>query len=351
MRSQYQTKKDLLWMVAGFAAAIFMGDYALSQIRVPVEYGSTNECLIKMDLYHKTEPVADIIFLGSSYCEYGINAADIDCYVESLTGDHITSLNLCTSAASMHTQYLMIRRIIESGRHPKTVYLESIPRGTVGNEYSWLRSGLRAMGDYRDIPTTFIVNTDFIQQGLLAAMFRSYPKWLDVQLATKRVITGAPFHRAFKTTYDHRGWAQRTEIFHNTATITHELCEQYKKSYFAENAYRKVNAQALRKTVALLRQNDIEVKLLEMPIHPQACDFLHAGKNAEYQSFVNPLVIELDLELVSSDSMLVNERDFFDLEHLNATKSDKLTRWLVQNVSGAARTRFASYLEPIPKPD
>lgn len=343
MRNQYKAKTDLLWMIAGFTAAIFMGDYTLSRIHVPIVYGSTNECLNKLDLYHQTDPTADIIFLGSSYGEYGINVADIDCYVESLTGYNVTSLNLCTSAASMHTQYLMIRRIIESGRHPKMVYIESMPQGTVGNEYPWLRSGLRAMGDYRDIPTTFIVNSDLIQVGLLAAMFRSYSQWTDIQLATQRLISGAPLHPKTKTTYDHRGWAQRTHISRYTPAITQEQYERNKEYSFGKEAYCKVNMEALRKAVALLRHNEIEVKLLEMPIHPQTFGFLHTRKNVDYLKFVNQVVNDFDLELLSPDPRLFHEQDFFDLRHLKATESDKLARWLAQNVSGVSRTQLTSY--------
>jgi len=343
MLNRLKTKTDISWMIAGFVASIFMADYTLSRIRVPVQYGSTNECLKKLDLYNQTYPVPDVIFLGSSYGEYGINVVDIDCHVESLTGHHITSLNLCTSSASLHTQYLMIRRIIDSGRHPKIVFIESIPRGTVGYEYPWLRSGIKAMGDYRDIPTTLILNFALIKEGLLAAMFRSYPKWLDIQLATKRIISGAPRNPLQKTTYDHRGWAQRIQAFHYTATISPELYEEYKKSYFTEEAYCKVNTEALRKTVALLRQNMIEVKLLEMPIHPHANDFIHPGKNVDYRNFVNQMVIELDLELVILDPILINEQDFFDMEHMKTTESYKLTHLLAQNISGIVRTQLTSY--------
>ncbi|MDO8629588.1 MAG: hypothetical protein Q7R41_03785, partial [Phycisphaerales bacterium] len=146
------TKLRFLLTLLGFASTFLLGDQILARLRLPYVYGTRNLSRSAWELFDRSPGPFDVVYLGCSYEWYGISPRAVDAEVARLGGMEVRSLNLSSSVASMVTNYLLARRIAESGRLPKLIYLDISPVATDVSQRNWLRHGLRALGEVRDLP-------------------------------------------------------------------------------------------------------------------------------------------------------------------------------------------------------
>ena len=139
-------------MVLGFFCTFLAGDFLLARLRLPPVSGGQSECRRKWERFARLSTVPDVAFLGCSFEWCGISPDTVDHEVARLTGLSITSVNLAAAQASLVTQSLLVRRMVESGRLPKVVYLGVGPLAADDSRHDWLATGLTVLGDTRDLP-------------------------------------------------------------------------------------------------------------------------------------------------------------------------------------------------------
>ncbi len=334
-QTNQSTKLRSLLSLLGFAITFLLGDQFLARLRLPYVYGTRNQCRSAWDQFEQSPGAFDVIYLGCSYEWYGISPRDVDAEIARLGGGTIRSFNLSSSAASMVTNYLVARRIVESGRLPRLLYLDISPIASDVTQHNWLRHGLRAMGEFRDLPVAASVGTDVALETLLNAAFRSYYRWDDAGIAVGRIVLAAPVNPALKMRFDDRGWAEWTGGARalrrpDSSPTELETTDQHNSGQALD-----VNAVALRRGVELLTAAGVEVRLLEMPLATIARPDERHENNSSYLEWKRKATAGLSVAVVTAPKGVVTDSDFYDPGHLNAEGARKFSRWLARDVASA----------------
>jgi len=321
-------------MAVGFVAVLYAGDRVLSRLHLPDIYGTRNGCRLAWDRFEQSKGPYNVVYLGCSYEWYGISPRVVDAQASRLSGMDVRSLNLSSSAASMVTNYLLARRIVESGRLPKVVYLDVSPDATDVSQRNWLRHGLRALGDIRDLPVAASVGRDVIVETLLSATFSSYCRWDDMGIAAGRVVLAAPVHPTLKMRFDDRGWAEWIGGKRELPAFAPSILDAPASNRGSWGTPRSgdPNAVALRRTIEMLQAAGVTVRLLEMPMASVAPPWDRHDRNHAYRAFVNAAIEGLDVRIVRPPAEAVVDADFFDPIHLNPEGAAKFSRWLADDV-------------------
>jgi len=328
------------WIALGFFIALVAGDRLLARVKLPRVYGSTNECRWKCELYESAPRTPDVVFIGSSYEFYGVRPDIIDAEAGALLGREVFSLNLASSAASLLTESLTVRRMLAAGRAPQVAYLGVSPRGAATTRREWLVWGMRGLGDARDLPLTVVADGDMLWESLRMAAFRSNFQFQDVRLMTLNVLVGAPLVPVMKTEHDNRGWARwiggdRRDL--PAWDVTRGLSAMGVDG--AALAADNINGRALRRAVDDLRRAGVVVRLLEMPVAGSAAPPGMDSQQSAYAAFLDALTRETGLDVLRPPPGLVPDEHFFDHLHLGPDGAALLSRWLAVDV---ARTLGAS---------
>lgn len=320
-------------MFTGFILILLAGDAILSRIPWPDLYGSRNLSQATWERFARSPESFDVLYLGCSYEWYGINPRVVDAEVARLGGPPLKSLNLSSSAASIVTNYLLTRRVVESGRLPRVVYLDISPNATDVAQRNWVRHGLRSLGELRDLPLAASLGSDVFLETLLCATFRSYGRWDDAGIAAGRAVLAAPINPKLKMRFDDRGWAEwvggeralklRTEMTAITPPIGRHQ----------PTGGPDVNAVALRRTVELLTAAGVEVRLLEMPMSSVAAPWDRHNGNEAYRDWIRTATAGLHVTTVRTPEGLIVDSDFFDPVHMNARGAAKCSSWLAEDVA------------------
>jgi len=328
-------------MTFGFLVAFLAMDFALDGIHLPHVYGSRNMARWKWEMYEHTSRTPDVVFVGCSYEWCGISPRVIDAEVRQSIGRDPHSLNLSASASSSLTQFFIARRMVDSGRWPKLVYLGVSPAMLNASSRNWLINGIRALGTPRDVPLVWHSIPEVFLEGVRTAMFRSYRDWDDIRMMAGRFLLAAPLNPTAKLRDHDDGWGEwigddRHPKDLAGSSSANEIDEE-SSLVVADYRPNSVNALALRETIALLRHHGIEVRLLEMPLAPNRTSSEdHPDSNAAYRNLIDPLARELDVPIVSApgDFSII---EFFDPVHLNAAGAKRYSKWLADDVADALR--------------
>jgi len=335
-------RQKALSMAAGFVLAFLAGDAVLSRIDWPTLYGSRNLRHGTWERFEGTSDSFDVVYLGCSYEWYGINPRLVDGEVARLGGRRINSLNLSSSAASLVTNYLLARRVVESGRPPKLVYLDISPDATDVSQPNWLKHGLRSLGEVRDLPIAATVGSDVVLETLLCSTFQSYSRWDDAGIAVGRTVLAAPLHPRLKMRFDDRGWAEWIGGERELKQPPGPPAIPHPGGGSGTSDELDANAVALRRAVELLTAAGVEVRLLEMPMSSVAAPWDRCENNEAYGDWIRTATVGLDVPTVRAPEGLVADSDFFDPGHLNAQGAAKFSTWLAQDVACALATAPAT---------
>ena len=334
-RTSQSTKLRFLLTLLGFATTFLLGDQLLSRLRLSYVYGTRNQCRSAWERFDQSPGPFDVVYLGCSYEWYGISPRAVDAEVARLGGGAIRSFNLSSSAASMVTNFLLARRIAESGRLPKLLYLDISPIATDVTQRNWLRHGLRAMGQLRDLPIAASVGVDIALETLLNATFGSYYRWDDVGIAVGRVVLAAPVNPTLKMRFDDRGWAEWIGGERELRQPPGPPAVPHPGSGSGTSHKLDVNALALRRTVQLLTSAGVEVRLLEMPMASVAAPWDRHDGSEPYREWRRTATADLGVPIVRAPKGLVVDSDFYDPVHLNAEGARKFSRWLARDAAAA----------------
>ena len=333
-------KRKTLWIAAGFLTVLVLGDRILARIDWPYIYGTRNTCRLKWDLYKRSTDAPTVVFLGCSYEWYGINPQVVDSEASRLTGAHITSLNLSSSAANMVTNHLIARRMAESGRLPEIVYLAISPDATDVVRTGWLQTGLRALGEARDLPMAAAVGDVAFFETLRSAAFRSYCWWDDVRIAAGRLVLGAPINPTMKMRLDDSGWMEwiggKRELPASAPAFGD--APPHEGSWSALRVANP-NGAALRRTIEILAGANVSVRLLEMPMSTVAPPWVRHDGDPAYREFIRAATAGLEAVVLRPPQNLVRDADFFDPVHLNTDGANKVSRWLARDVTAVLAAR------------
>lgn len=330
----------MLGTVVGFAAVFLAGDLILSRIPLPAVYGSRNHAIEKLTLLDSLPVTPDAAFLGCSYQWNAIRPHVVDEVVAARIGRNIVSANIAASSASGWTQWLMVRRMVESGRVPKVVYLDVGPIALQSEGRSYLINGLRALGEWRDVTDAAGVSFDVLGESVAAAALASFHRWEDVNMMTHKVILGAPLVPHLKLVTDDRGWGEwrgRQHLPEDTTTANLDWAagavEKISTHVGGGSAADNLHVKALGRAIDLLQGRGVAVRLLEMPVASVADPRISPQGNAAYLDLVAVLEAEHSIPILRVPPDLVSDSDFYDAGHLNPSGAAKFSRWLAGDVA------------------
>lgn len=337
-RNHRESSWHAVQIVLGFMAAFVVGDWVVGWIALPWQYTGRNAVLHKLALYETESQVPDVVFLGSSHEWCGIDPVTVDETALGSSGVPVRSLNLASSSASTVTSYLLARRIVESDHHPKLVYLGVSPAVTDSNETDMTLNALRALGEFRDLRLAWSCQPAMVWDTLATSLLRSYYLWNDARTIARRIATGAPVWPRSRILYTDRGWAQWLGKPGPLPRTDPPLVD-------ADALFRITNnfmlhgplAEALEKTVELLKSAGIEVRLLEIPVATIAAPWSRPRSNTHYRAMVERIANATHTHIVRLPEGFLNDSDFFDPVHLHARGARKLSRWLATDVVAALR--------------
>lgn len=318
--------------LAGFLFLFFVGDRIIARLHLPFIDGSTNAVRKKWESLQAQYHTPDVIILGSSYEEFGVNPLILDEYVAKQLGRPMISINLAAPASSLATEYLVVRELLEAGSNPKLVYLGITPYAVDVRQRDWIVNGLRAFGDYRDLAVSWSVDGVTFYEALSATLFRSYHQWNDLRLMMERAVLSVPWESMNAASVGGRGWLAWQG---KTRPQSSRSTKRHGTGYSDNNPFRwdNVNGQRAREMIRMLRDHDVEVRLLELPHASTALAKSDPGKNLRYRRFVNRLIAETGVSLIRPPDGLLRDPDFFDDGHLHTTGAAKLSRWLAQDAA------------------
>jgi len=335
--SAFGASQRRLWSLAvGFLLTLVIGDVVLSRVPFPRVYGSRNETRQKWALLEDSPLTPDVVFLGCSYEWCGISPKVIDQAAGAGLGRPVRSLNLASSASSVWTQSLMVRRLTRAGRLPKVVYLgvstEAL-RGDSGR--AWFVNGLRALGETQDIVDAAAVNGDILWEAVLTGLFGSYHRWEDARIMAHRVVIGAPLVPVIKLRTDERGWGEWTGAATRAVDATSGSTGAGSRAKrMSDVGIAEVNLRSLRRSIERLREAGVVVRLVDMPM-PNAAGV--DDRTCRIDEELRVASSEARVRVVRGDESTVAPDDFFDQGHLNALGAVKFSRWLAEDVVEALR--------------
>jgi hypothetical protein len=320
----------------GFFAVLGGGDFVLSRAAFPHLEGSTDAIRWKRELHESLDPPPDVLFTGCSYELAAIRPAVIDEYVSARTGERLTSINTAASCTSALSAALLVRRVIESDRPPRIVYLGISERNTDAGYDKWMEFGVRALATPADWPLTWRCDAALFAESVASGVFDSYHRWRECRRVATQVFQGAPVVVAADPVIADRGW-ERFDL-HDAAPGRDD--PEYRANiadWFSRQPghYRPGNANdhALRDTIALLRERGITVKLIEMPLTDEVRAMFREDVRTGYESFVRRLTRDTGVALIRAPNGVIDIEDFDDLEHLFPDGADKFSRWLARDVA------------------
>lgn len=329
--------RRLALMALGFTLVFVIGDQVLGRVAWADIYGTRNGSLWKWDLFNRCDRTPDVVFIGTSQTLFAVSPAVIDSAAARLTGRDVTSLNMSSAGASALTQYLLARRIVESGKLPRIVYLEIAPGSVDVSLVDWLASGLRALGEARDLPLAASVGGALFWETLRTCALRSYHRWDDVRLMVGRLAIGAPVNPNTKYQRSPKGWARRMGQIKTTRDVTNAGDYDPSGVRYAGLQANSVNTLALHRTIDLLEAAGVEARLLEIPVASIAAPWDRPAGNAPYQAVIQEVTAGRCNPIVRPPPDLVDDEDFFDPAHMNGSGAEKFSQWLSQDVAHALR--------------
>jgi hypothetical protein len=323
-------------MALGLVCTFIVGDVLLARLRLPPVSGSRNECRRKWERLAGSATIPDVAFLGCSFEWCGIRPATIDREVARQTGRSITSVNLAAAQASLVTQFLVVRRMIDSDRLPGLVYLGVSPIAADDGEYDWLAAGLTALGDRRDLPLSASVGPRLFLDTLARSLFTGVHQWSDCRQIARRSAIGARLEADAVGGRDERGWRALPVKPAGGRTLA-----PHPRSRFGATAsairFDNANGRSLRRAIALLRSRGVVVRLIEMPLASTISPEHDPGKNEAYQRFLAQIVADTAVVVVRVGRDFVSDADFVDGGHLHRDGAEKLSRWLAGDVARSLR--------------
>ena len=327
----------MLGILAGFVLTLTVGDLLLGRAKLPRVYGSPNGALRKYESYEQAATRADVVFIGCSYTLHGISPRALDAELERLLGRPVRSYNLSSSANSLLTEYLLVRRLLERGQPlPKVVYLGISEQSSNACNYSWMANGLRALGDARDLPLAWAGGPGLGIDCLMAAMSATYHEWSDYRIITEKLVTASPLVPPEKTRTDERGWAEWTGGDHARTSL---VAIEGTSGWYANQSPRfetgNPNDLALRRALTELRAAGVNVRLLRMPLSRVVDKAILPEVAEAYEKFLRRVSETMDVHIVQVPRDLVTEEHFFDPLHLGAEGAERVSRWLAADVAAA----------------
>ncbi len=324
--------------LAGFVALFVGGDLILSMMRLPIPEGSTNMVRRKWEMLRDLEHQVDVVILGSSFEEFGVNPEVLDEHATRALGQPVTSFNLAVPAASLNTEFLIVRNMLRSGCTPKVTYLGITPLAVDIAQKDWLNNGLRAFGEFRDLRHAWSTSRQAFGETLATSLFHSYFLWNDARLVSERFVLAAPIEGVWGVSRSERGWRawsgkkrpQRDRPGPAESDIA-SLKRRFDLDY--------INGVRIRDAIESLREHGIEVRLLELPLASTALPMSAPSKNRRYRAFVEELLAKTGVPLIRPPVDLLSDGDYFDDGHLVPGGAEKLSRWLAEDVVAALAGR------------
>ena len=254
----------------------------------------------------------DVLFIGSSYCTYGIQS-------ELLTKNGYNAYTMGFPKAGLQFYDIMIESYLSSGnQNPKTIFLLIAPMLFTNSS-----------DDISDFPLHRFVNEpksnlevirelksfDKIRR-LYNSSFRSGLKYLLNK--EKALSVNEPQHT-------HRGFQAHPD------TVTNFRNKKIEKFYFHLNneSFNEVRKTQLESLISELKEKNIHVVLLELPTYKLDHYFSETFIN-QYHSYLNDLRTKHPALIINMDGFTTY--NFYDQSHLNTSGSEIATLRILEYI-------------------
>ena len=336
-KKQSGVRTHVAQFLAGFLVLFAAGDWLIAQFRLPLLTAGGNEVRSKWEMYRDRSVTPDVVILGSSYEEFGVNPAVLDEQVGERLGREVSTMNLAAPASSPNTEYLVVRELLKGDDLPKIAYLGITPYAVDVGQRGWVRNGLKVFGNHHDLLACWSVDWMTFRETLIASVFRSYAQWSDLRLMMERFVLAANWDDGAESRPDAQGWRtwrgkRRPQVMRFEPASTLLDLETLGAGRFGSDT---INGRRVREAIAALRERGVTVRLLELPHASTSLAESDPKKNHAYRAFVDDLIADTGVSLVRPQEGLLVDADYFDDGHLLAVGAAKLSRWLARDTARA----------------
>lgn len=340
-------RKRIAYFCIGLVAAFFVGDRLIARLPLPVVSGSVNAPRQKLELYQNATRTPDAAFLGISYTLFGVRPDRIDAAASTALGRSVRTLNLAAEGHTILAQAIMARRLMdmttsgstqqEADRQaaslPQVLYFGISPDAIDASQLEALRRTIRSLGGFYDQSIIAHAPVSLMADAIATQSLASYHQWHDSRLITQRMIKAAPLTHAGKTRDDLHGWrAWIGETKRSTLSGANHNLEATVLDDDRGFGIETINGQILCRVIEELKERNVAVRLLELPVSSTAPPHKRRAGNQPYLSFVEMIHRRTGAPIIRPPAHLLSDQDYFDHGHLLPSGAAKLSAWLATDV-------------------
>ncbi|MFI5274510.1 MAG: DUF1574 family protein [Ktedonobacterales bacterium] len=304
--------------------------------------------------------VPDVLYLGSSRAEDGVDPHLIDTTVRSQTGHDILSCNIAMSGSTFASDYFALKRMIEDGYAPKLI-VENLfefnidanatvtSYGPAAYHNTWLAdlSDAGALWNQYDDISSKLQVVDFVA-GKLIPMYGDRLALLKIACRGKHIgpcatsLPGVAWgNQSYYTRNPLQGWRPISDV-----TLADTLTPQQQQTLSAEiEMFRTVylrkfqllgsDPDYLTKLVQLAQQHHVRVALVVSPLHQLYISLLQPAQWTAIMAYWSSFAQRHGVAFYDEHQAPVyTNADFNDPHHLSVSGAEKFSMWMAQNIVG-----------------
>lgn len=302
--------------------------------------------------------VPDVLYMGSSRAEDGVDPALIDSTVSAQTGQNVLGCNIAMSGSTFTSDYFAFKRIVEDGYAPKMIvenlFEFNINANAFVDTYAPATYHDTWLSDLSDTPALWKQYSGRYAKLALVGFVagKLIPLYGDRYGILKALCQGStigPCDTALPgVSWNDRGYYTRNPLLGwrpiNDVTLADHLTpaqqqalageiQMFRSDYLRDFQLIGTDPPYLTKIVQLAAQHHVKVELVVSPLHQMYRDLLTPQQwtaiMAYWQSFAQRHGAGFyDQHL----GVGYTNADFNDPHHLSVAGAEKFSAWLAQNV-------------------
>jgi hypothetical protein len=324
------------------AALIILANYLASRLELTYWQPTNTDALNIFAYQHAKEPY-DILFLGSSHIKKGVVSKVVEKELRELTGREVRAFNLGQRGAHILTNYAVLRDALENRKRPRVAVVELSPASLNFNNKD-KEISLKyycSQGDILRLLPSFRTKGEF--QASLLGMFRGVTTLIDFVVNNpRRPEYAQEFAEILANGGGHLYEPKKNPLI---SRVSRSKEEQELRKRRRELATRKrrladyridgPSERIVNRMVALSEKKDVRLIFVDLPVTQEFRGFFSDGEYEIFLEYVEDLQVRPTVEFhnLSRERLMLTERDFADLDHLNKRGARILSRHLAEILS------------------
>lgn len=266
----------------------------------------------------------------------------------------VTVCNAAVAASVISDDYLIARKYLATGKHPKIAVLCVAPREFLDNQRSQIdkTATYSILADFSSLPDLIAQKADFVRVfdsalGIAWTLYRTRADYKDFLCAWTATTTGNPLnlHNANLATpgADPTKGKKDTGVLAETKVVYQQPPNDlfdvggYGAMYLPINQAQFTNQkQYFSKLLALLRTEKIPVVVVDVPVSDRNYALLPKDTLADYYSYLADATKQngAALILAGDNEKFETVNDFEDSAHMNGNGGEKLFTAIADGIAG-----------------